>query len=223
MNTQKRLKISYDYEIAKQYGLHESIIINDIAYWIKQNQNNGRNYTDNYYWTYNTYSYFSDFLCVTTKTIQRIMNKLEKLNIIKIGNYNKWKNDHTKWYTIIDEEIAKIYDIELSHTIEEYTEEIEEQSTELHSDTQITQTQFLMFYNSYKHKIEKSHNKYIEQIKQYEVITEYEYSPDKLYDRILQKHRTLKDISLNSLITEYEEYMNREIYSYKQTYKRWHS
>ncbi len=110
------MNISYNLKIAKKYGKDEAIILNDIAYWIKENKKHNRNNKEGFFWTYNTYEYFADFVCVSTKSIQRIINKLESLNIIKVSNFNKMKNDHTKWYTIIDSEVLSIYEIELNPT-----------------------------------------------------------------------------------------------------------
>ncbi|MBM7609749.1 DNA-binding PadR family transcriptional regulator [Lysinibacillus composti] len=41
-------------------------------------------------------------------TIDRILKKLEQLNLIEVGNFNERKTDRTKWYRINEEEVKKI-------------------------------------------------------------------------------------------------------------------
>ncbi|MFJ8236080.1 hypothetical protein ACIQ34_10075 [Ureibacillus sp. NPDC094379] len=40
-------------------------------------------------------------------TIDRILKKLEQLNLIEVGNFNERKTDRTKWYRINEEELKK--------------------------------------------------------------------------------------------------------------------
>ena len=100
---------SFDIGIAQKYGIEEAIIIKNIAYWIKKNKANDKNYHDGYYWTYNSRRAFKElFPYMNDSKIKRVLKNLEDLGILKSGEYNKISYDRTKWYTIIDESIMEI-------------------------------------------------------------------------------------------------------------------
>jgi len=42
-------------------------------------------------------------------TIDRILKKLEQLNLIEVGNFNERKTDRKKWYRINEKEVKKIF------------------------------------------------------------------------------------------------------------------
>lgn len=87
--------------LAKKVGLNEAIILQQIHYWNRINEKNNRNFYDGYYWTYNTYEdWQKQFPFWSTRTIQRAINRLEKLKLVVSGNYNELKLDKTKWYRI---------------------------------------------------------------------------------------------------------------------------
>lgn len=88
-------------ELARKIGLNESIVLQQIHYWIKINEKAKRNYKGGYYWTYNTFEEWQEqFPFWSLSTIKRIFAKLEKAGLIITGNYNKLKTDRTKWYRI---------------------------------------------------------------------------------------------------------------------------
>lgn len=87
--------------LAVAIGLHESMIIQQVQYWISINKKEGRNYIDGKYWTYNTFeAWQKQFPFWTTRTIQNLVAKLEKKGYLISANYNKSKFDRTKWYTL---------------------------------------------------------------------------------------------------------------------------
>lgn len=82
-------------------GLNESIVVQQIHYWIRKNQENNINYYEGHYWTYNTYAdWQKQFPFWSEPTIKRIFLSLEKKNILISGNFNQMKMDRTKWYRI---------------------------------------------------------------------------------------------------------------------------
>ena len=98
--------------LAEKYGLHEAIIINHLAFWIEKNIANKKNFVDGHYWTYNSIKAFQKIIpYLSEKQIRFSLKNLEKKGIIKIGNYNQFKYDRTQWYTIIDDDIKKIYNL----------------------------------------------------------------------------------------------------------------
>lgn len=110
---------SFNVEVAEKYGIEAALLIENIAFWIKHNRDENKNFVQGRYWVYNSLKSFSQlFPYINLKKIQRTLTKLEKLNIIKSGNFNRSTCDRTKWYTIVDERINEIYDL----TVESYKE-----------------------------------------------------------------------------------------------------
>ena len=94
---------SFNTRIAKDIGIVPAIILNNLDYWLEKNIANNKHYYDGSYWTYNSVRAFSDlFPYMSANTIRNALNKLEELELIKTGNYNKVGYDKTKWYTITD-------------------------------------------------------------------------------------------------------------------------
>ncbi|QTR83181.1 conserved phage C-terminal domain-containing protein [Bacillus cytotoxicus] len=83
--------------LASKIGLNEAIFLQQIHYWLQRSNN----VYDGYRWVYNTYEEWREqFPFWSVATLRRIVNKLEKEQLLIIGNYNKLKIDKTKWYRI---------------------------------------------------------------------------------------------------------------------------
>lgn len=90
---------SFDIDIAKDYGILEAILLNNLWFWIEKNRANDVNYYDGYYWTYNSTRAFGElFPYASQRKIQNALNHLKELEIIQTGNYNKSAYDRTTWY-----------------------------------------------------------------------------------------------------------------------------
>ena len=90
---------SFDIEIAKEYGVLEAILLNNLQYWIEKNKANDVNYYDGYYWTFNSTRAFNQlFPYASQRQIQNALKKLKEQEIIQTGNYNKSTYDRTLWY-----------------------------------------------------------------------------------------------------------------------------
>ncbi len=98
-------------ELAKVIGLAESIIIQQLHYWIILNKKTNKNNYDGKHWVYRTYEDWqkNDFPFWSASTIKRIFQKIEKENLIITGNFNKKGYDKTKWYTINYEKIETLF------------------------------------------------------------------------------------------------------------------
>lgn len=93
----------FDIDIAKEYGLQEAIILNNLNFWILKNEANNKHFYDGNYWTYNSMKAFHQlFPYLTERKISYCLKKLEEKNLIKTGNYNKIAYDRTLWYAITD-------------------------------------------------------------------------------------------------------------------------
>lgn len=95
------IKMNFNTDIAKLVGTDAAIIYSNIEYWVEHNKLNEKHFYDGNYWTYNSIEAFKkyfDYLSVSQ--IKTCIKKLEKHNLIEIGNYNKLGYDRTKWYSI---------------------------------------------------------------------------------------------------------------------------
>lgn len=90
---------SFNIEIAKEFGVLEAILLNNMWFWIEKNKANNVNYFDNEYWTYNSVNAFNKlFPYASERKIQYSLKKLIKEGILIKGNYNKSSRDRTSWY-----------------------------------------------------------------------------------------------------------------------------
>lgn len=99
--------IVVDMELASEIGLNESIVAQQLNYWINTKSAkliNGKK------WVYNTYQNWQrdSFPFWSEATIRRSFTKLEEMGIVETGNFNKAGFDKTKWYTINTEKLDKL-------------------------------------------------------------------------------------------------------------------
>ena len=89
--------------VASECGVNASLLFTNIAFWIKKNRENGKNFHDGTYWTYNSKKAFSQqFPYFTERQVKTALKKLEDSGYLKTGNYNKSAFDHTKWYALTE-------------------------------------------------------------------------------------------------------------------------
>ena len=83
--------------LATKIGLNEAIVLQQIHYWLESSAH----VFEKKRWIYNSYpKWQKQFPFWSIATIKRIILKLERLEILQSGNFNKLKADRTKWYTI---------------------------------------------------------------------------------------------------------------------------
>ena len=91
----------FNVEIAKEYGINQAIILNNLYYWISKNRANNKHFYDGNYWTYNSKKAFSElFPYLTERQIDYSLKKLIDDGLVIKGNYNKIAYDRTLWYAI---------------------------------------------------------------------------------------------------------------------------
>lgn len=92
--------------------LNEAIVLNQLNYWLEINKKADKNFIDDRYWVYNSYSDWKakDFPYWSEKTIQRTFTRLENKGVVVSANYNKLGIDKTKWYTIDTEKLQELVD-----------------------------------------------------------------------------------------------------------------
>lgn len=93
----------FDTDVAALYGVDEAIMINNLAYWIRKNEANGKHYHEGRFWTYNSIEAFTKlFPFWTARQIRRVLKSLEDKGVIVTGNYNSSAYDRTTWYAFGD-------------------------------------------------------------------------------------------------------------------------
>ena len=92
---------NFDIEVAKELGILEAILLQNIWFWIEKNQANNTHFYDGKYWTYNSIKAFAEiFPYVSERQIRTALDKLISKGILEKGNYNKAGFDKTLWYAI---------------------------------------------------------------------------------------------------------------------------
>ena len=87
--------------LATIIGLNESIVLQQVHYWLKIKEKSQQDYIDGHYWVYNTYEQWQEqFPFFSIRTLRRVFTSLEKKGLLLVGNYNKAGFDKTKWYSI---------------------------------------------------------------------------------------------------------------------------
>lgn len=92
--------------VASALGLATAVIYKQIGYWCYINSTDDSkqetHFHDGKWWMYSSYKKFSqrDFPFISPRTIQRHIENLTELNLLHVGNFNKWEHDNTKWYAI---------------------------------------------------------------------------------------------------------------------------
>jgi DNA replication protein DnaD len=100
--------------LAVEIGLNEAIMVQQINYWISIYEGNSEKYKkthfhNNKFWIYNTYEdWAKQFPFWSISTIRRTLSNLEKLELIETGNFNKFKGDKTKWYSVNHRKIEEL-------------------------------------------------------------------------------------------------------------------
>lgn len=91
----------FDTDVAVKYGVNAAVLLQNIGYWIKQNEANGTNYFDGKYWTYNSRRAYRElFPYMSERQINTAFQKLIDDGLIVTGNYNKLAYDRTLWYAL---------------------------------------------------------------------------------------------------------------------------
>ena len=99
----KNMEHHFNVELAKEYGILEAVLLNNLQFWIEKNRANGTNFHDGHYWTYNSAKAFSElFPYASQKQIRKALQNLIGEGIIQTGNYNKNPYDRTLWYSFTE-------------------------------------------------------------------------------------------------------------------------
>jgi hypothetical protein len=99
-----------DRTLAKVIGLNESILLQQIHYWLEINAKKKINFHKGRYWTYNSAVEWqeNDFIFWSVRTIERIIKNLEEIGLLISDNFNTDRRDRTKWYSIDYDKLTAI-------------------------------------------------------------------------------------------------------------------
>jgi hypothetical protein len=98
--------ISHTFNVghAVRFGIHEAIIMANLAFWIRKNKANKKSFKDGRYWTYNSAKAFSElFPYLSVHQVRRALDKLESEGVIIKANHNQSSYDRTTWFAFTDE------------------------------------------------------------------------------------------------------------------------
>lgn len=93
--------------IAEKYGVNAAIFLRDIYHWCETNQNNGENFHDGRWWTYQTIK----GLCLrhtywTRNQMEHIIRTCKEKGALLSGHFGENQFDRTCWYALTDEALA---------------------------------------------------------------------------------------------------------------------
>ena len=99
------ISIPFSPKLAAVVGTKEAIFLRQLDYRLQISKNIKAGHT----WVYNTYDdWVKEFPCWSAYTIQRIIRKLEAIEIIISSKYNRMPMDKTKWYRINYDKIPEL-------------------------------------------------------------------------------------------------------------------
>lgn len=105
------ITIAFTHKLIRKVGFQEAVILSQIHYWVQKNKRDGRNFHDGRYWTFNSFEkWHEQFFWWDIRTLKRYFSKLKNAGYIIVGNYNKYRRDRTKWYTLNYELLPELQD-----------------------------------------------------------------------------------------------------------------
>ena len=95
------MKHIFDVAIAEKYGINAAVLLENLGYWIKQNEANETNFFDGTYWTFNSRRAYRElFPYMSERQIDTAFKKLIDDGLVITGHYNKLAYDRTLWYAL---------------------------------------------------------------------------------------------------------------------------
>ena len=90
--------------IAERYGVNAAILLRDIYHWCDTNRNNGENFQEGRWWTYQTMK----ALCLrhtywTKNQVEHIIKTCKDKGALLSGRFSDDPFDRTCWYSLTDE------------------------------------------------------------------------------------------------------------------------
>lgn len=97
------LNHSFNIDLAKQFGILEAVLLENIAHWIHKNQSMEKNFKDGRFWTYNSIRGFAiQFDYVSERQIRYALDSLVNKDVLIRSSFNKAGFDKTSWFSFSD-------------------------------------------------------------------------------------------------------------------------
>ncbi len=204
--------------IANQFGVNAAIILQNFAFWINRNKENGSNLKDGKHWTYITLKGLKEkFPFLSSDKIRYSISKLIDAGILTKGNFNKTKYDRTLWYSFNDDDIlssiisginknSQMDKVVLQIPTSEIPQPIPDIKTDINKDVEEVQ--------DHKHTTNKNiSNRIDDNITTISVNNSFEEDTTKIIDDL--KQRKLSKSQINEIISSYSsEYINDKVKLY---------
>ena len=108
---------SFNINFACEYGIECSLLIGQIFYWCKKNEQKRKNFFEGRYWMYHSVKGFAEkFPYFNERQIRYYLEKLKKEELILMGNFNKGNLDKTGWYTLTEKGLSKLQNCQIDVT-----------------------------------------------------------------------------------------------------------
>lgn len=145
-----------DKKLAKKIGLNQAMVLQQVHYWLENNKKANRNFHQERYWTYNTMdAWQEEFPFWSKETVRRTFDKLRKMGLLVVGNFNRYKMDRTIWYSIDYDALGLCMDTECGH-LGSQNEQMEENNLTSAIPETSTETSTEIYNQSVSHvEIEK--------------------------------------------------------------------
>ena len=99
----------FNVQFAKDYGIEEAILIENLYFWIAKNVANEKHKYERRYWTYNSAKAFAELFPYINETkIYRVLSHLEDVEFIIKGKFSQDKHDRTNWYSFSDKGLSRL-------------------------------------------------------------------------------------------------------------------
>jgi DnaD/phage-associated family protein len=129
-------------ELAVEIGLNESLLLLQIDFWIRTSNtepHEGKN------WTYQSVRDIQEtFKFWSLATINRTIQSLVESKLILVGNFNKYKYDKTRWFSLNPEAIANLQSIHIggydTRSTQNETPPFQDDTRSTQDDTTIPET-----------------------------------------------------------------------------------
>ena len=102
---------SFCTEFAIRYGIEGSIIIEQLYWWLHKNACEQDMIKDGRVWCYFSARGLSKYIpYMNSQKLRRELKKLEELEVVMVGNYNKSPINQTLWYSFTDKFLSELID-----------------------------------------------------------------------------------------------------------------
>lgn len=213
--------------LATKIGLNEAIFIQQVHYWLLKSDH----IIDGHKWIYNSATQWQEqFKFWSHRTIQRIIDSLEKEGIIISGCFNVKKSDRTKWYRI-DYKKVEMITTDCRNGYDNLTQPLPENTTETttticsrpkesvaQSDLDILKKDYANIYLAYPKRL--GANSKEEGFQRYRTMIKNKIAT---HEEILQAVKKYNDVCTksNSIGTEYIQQIATFLGPKKKTYEQY--